>query len=71
MRRLAIAFIMTAVLACVGLAAWKADAMVGAGGSHLGTAAKSAEPIAPAACRGTGDHCPTGYVWNGNRCVPC
>jgi hypothetical protein len=71
MLRLAITLAMTAMMMCAGLAAWKADAMVGSGAAQLSTAAKAAGPIAPAACRGSGAHCPPGYVWNGNRCVPC
>jgi hypothetical protein len=27
--------------------------------------------VKQAACRGTGAHCPPGYVWNGYRCRPC
>lgn len=71
MRRLALAVVMTSVVSCVGLLAWQAQAMVGAGATHLGAAAKSVQPIAPAACGGRGAHCPPGYTWNGNRCVRC
>jgi len=71
MRRLAITLVMTAVVSCVGLVAWQAEAMVGAGAAQLGAAAKSAQPIATAACGGRGAHCPPGYTWNGNRCVRC
>jgi len=71
MRRLAITLVMATVVSCVGLVAWRAEAMVGAGAAQLGTTAKSSQPIVHAACRGTGDHCPPGYTWNGNRCIPC
>jgi hypothetical protein len=71
MQRLAITLAMTTVILSTGLVAWKADAMVGSGAAQLSTAAKAAGPIAPAACRGSGAHCPPGYVWNGARCVPC
>ncbi len=71
MRRLTIALVMTSVMSCVGLVAWQAEAMVGAGAAPHGTAAKSTQPVTPAACGGRGAHCPPGYTWNGNRCVPC
>lgn len=71
MRTLAITLVMTSVISCVGLLAWHAEAMVGAGAAHVATAVKSTQPIAPAACRGRGAHCPPGYTWNGHACVPC
>ena len=54
-----------------GLVAWQAQAMPGAATAQIGTAAHSSTSVTPAACRGGGEHCPPGYVWNGNRCVPC
>lgn len=71
MRRLTISLAMTTVILCGGLVAWKAHAMVGAGAAQVSTAARAVSSIGPAACRGSGEHCPPGYVWNGNRCVPC
>jgi hypothetical protein len=71
MRKAAITVAMTTVIMCAGLMAWQAHAMLGAGAAQLSTAAKTVSPIGPAACRGSGAHCPPGYVWNGNRCVPC
>ncbi len=71
MHRLAITVGVAAGILLGGLMAWRADAMVFAGAAQVSTAAKSAGPVSPAACRGRGAHCPPGYVWNGNRCVPC
>lgn len=71
MRRLAMTLVMTATISCAGLAAWKAEAMVGAGAAQVATAAKTTNPVSPAACGGRGAHCPPGYNWNGNRCAPC
>ena len=71
MRAVAITLVLTAAILFAGAMKWKAEATVWAGAAHIGTAAQSADPIKPAACRGSGAHCPPGYVWNGNRCVPC
>jgi len=71
MRRLAITLGMTTAVLCAGFVAWHAQAMVVAGAAQLSTAAKATTPVTPAACRRGGAHCPPGYVWNGNRCVPC
>jgi hypothetical protein len=71
MHRLAIALVAMTVISCAGLAAWKAEAMVLTGAAQLSTSAKALNPVTPAACRGGGEHCPPGYIWNGNRCVPC
>ena len=62
MRKLAISVAVAAVISGAGLVAWKANAMVGAGAAQLSTAANTVSPIAPAACRGSGSHCPPGYV---------
>jgi hypothetical protein len=71
MRSLAIALVMATVVSCVGLVAWRAEAMVGAGAAQLNATAKSSQPIVHAACGGRGEHCPPGYTWNGHACVPC
>ena len=71
MRRLTIALAMVATILCAGLVAWKAEATTWAGAAQLGAATATVKPLKNAACRGTGEHCPPGYVWNGRRCVPC
>ena len=63
--------IAASAIVCVGLGAWNAKALVGAGAAQLGTAAETVKPAENAACRGWGAHCPPGVVWNGHRCVPC
>ena len=71
MRRLAVTLGTMMAILCAGFLAWQAEAMVVAGATHVSTAAKLVAPVTPAACRGNGEHCPPGYVWNGNRLVPC
>ena len=71
MIRLALAFVMTTAILCTGFATWKAEAMVSAGAAKVSTTVKAASPVDHAACRGRGEHCPPGYIWNGNRCAPC
>jgi hypothetical protein len=71
MRQLAITLGLATGILAAGVVAWQAEAMVGAGSPQLSTAAKASSAVTPAACRGGGEHCPPGYVWNGNRCVPC
>lgn len=71
MRRLAIALVMTSVVSGVGLAAWHAQAMVGASAAQLGVAAKSTRPVTHASCDSKEDDCPSGYTLKGNLCVPC
>jgi hypothetical protein len=71
MRRLAITLTMTATILCAGLLAWKAEATTWAGAKQLRNAAETVNPVDKAACRGWGEHCPPGYIWNGFRCVPC
>ena len=71
MRRMVMTLVVASLMTFGGLAAWKAEAMVGAGAAQQATAAKSAGPVIHAACGGRGEHCPPGYNWNGNRCVPC
>ena len=71
MHRLAMTLIMTTAILFTTLAAWQAEAMVGAGAAQLGTAAKASSAVTEAACGERGAHCPPGYNWNGNRCVRC
>jgi hypothetical protein len=71
MRKLVMALVMMTVISCAGFGVWKAQAMVLAGAAQLTTPVKSSNPVIPAACGGNGAHCPPGYNWNGNRCVPC
>jgi hypothetical protein len=71
MQRLMLTLVVATVFVSGGLVAWKAEAMVGAGGVQVSTAAKATSPVDRAACGGRGEHCPPGYNWNGNRCVPC
>jgi hypothetical protein len=71
MRKLAITLGLAGGLLVAAFTAWQAEAVVSAGAGQLHTVAKASGAISPAACRGGGEHCPPGYVWNGNRCVPC
>jgi len=71
MRRLAIGFVIAAAVLGAGLVAWRAEATTLSAAARLGAAPQSLESVKNAACRGTGAHCPPGYVWNGRRCVPC
>jgi hypothetical protein len=69
MHRLAMALVMMTAISCAGLAV--AEAMALSGGAQPGTSVKSLNSVTPAACKGGGEHCPPGYIWNGNKCVPC
>jgi len=71
MQRLVMTLVVATTILFGGLVAWKAEAMVGVGGVQVSTAVKATSPVDRAACRGRGEHCPPGYDWNGNRCVPC
>jgi hypothetical protein len=71
MRRLTITFAMTILFLCGDSLTWQAKAMISAGASQIRAAVSGAPKAEPAACRGWGEHCPPGYIWNGNRCVPC
>ena len=72
MRKLIAAIIVTTMVLGTGFVAWNAEAKIGAGAAQLSAATKSLNPVVPAACGGvTGAHCPAGYYWNGNRCLPC
>lgn len=70
MRKLAFALAAAALLSAVSLS-WNAEATIVSAASQIRAAVHTVKPVTNAACRGTGAHCPPGYVWNGRRCVPC
>ena len=70
MHRLAIALIVATVMCVVSLP-WKAEATIPSAGAQMRAATQSVQTVLPAACRGWGAHCPPGYIWTGDRCVPC
>lgn len=51
--------------------AWEAGATVPSIAAQVRAVVQTIKPVERAACRGWGEHCPPGYVWNGRRCVPC
>jgi hypothetical protein len=66
------ATILTGTAMILGSMIWTANAQTQRFGAGLHTQIQNATPLVkPAACRGTGAHCPPGYVWNGYRCRPC
>lgn len=66
------AAILAATAMILGSMIWTANAQTQGFGAGFHTQIQNATPIVePAACRGTGAHCPPGYVWNGHRCRPC
>ena len=70
MQRLPMLLAVSALLTTVSLP-WEAEAMVPAIAAQIRAVVQTVKPVEPAACRGWGEHCPPGYVWNGRRCVPC
>jgi len=61
--------ILTATALMLGSMGWTANAQTQRFGAGLHAQIQNATPIIkPAACRGTGAHCPPGY---GYRCRPC
>lgn len=71
MPKSAVAFTFAALIVLVSTMAWRAEATPWAGAKQIAAAKMTINDIQKAACRGTGAHCPPGYVWNGNRCRPC
>jgi hypothetical protein len=71
MRRFAVAFAFAAFIVFIGTTAWRAEAAPWAGAKQIAATKLTTNDIQKAACRGRGEHCPPGYVWNGNRCRPC
>jgi hypothetical protein len=66
------ATILTATAVILGSMIWTVSAQTQLFGAALHAQIHNATPIVKlAACRGTGAHCPPGYVWNGHRCRPC
>jgi hypothetical protein len=71
MTKFAISFAVAVAIVSFGAVTWKAEATPAAGAKQIGASALTITDIKQAACRGSGAHCPPGYIWNGNRCRPC
>jgi hypothetical protein len=71
MRRSAVAFAFAALIVFIGTMAWRAEAAPWAGAKQIAATKLTISDVQKAACRGSGAHCPPGYIWNGNRCRPC